>query len=269
MQHILITGGAGGLGRQITSRLVSAGYRVSVMSRSQTPSFDAGPVEWKQADLITGEGLAQAVKGADVIVHSATHPTRSQQVDVEGTRRLLELASQAGAAHILFISIVGIEHIPFFYYKIKLAAEKLIESSGLPHSILRATQFHTFIDELVLPMFLRLPVSLFPADFQVQPIDTGEVAVRIAECVKEGPGGRLADIGGPQVHTLGELARSWLATRGQRRWIIPLKYPGAVAAGFRQGFNTTPHNRYGKIGWEEWLRGKYNTSSRRVLDAHA
>ena len=269
MQHVLITGGAGGLGRQITSRLVSAGYTVSVMSRSQTPTFNPGAVEWKQADLASGEGLAQAVKGAGIIVHSASHPLHSQQVDVEGTRRLLELAAQAGAAHILFVSIVGIERIPFPYYKAKLAAEKLVENSGLPYSILRATQFHTFIDGLVLPMFLRLPISLFPADFQFQPIDTGEVAGRIAECVREGPGGRLADIGGPQVHTLGDLLRSWLAARGQRRWIIPLRYPGAVAAGFRQGFNTTPHNRYGRIGWEEWLQGMYNTSSRQVLDAHA
>src|SRR3990170_5638680 len=149
MPRVLITGGTGVLGRELVPRLAAAGYSVRVVSRRAAPA-EGAPAEWARAQIATGEGLAEAVAGVDVIVHCASSPfRRTREVDVEGTRRLLERAREAGVAHFVYISIVGVDLIPLGYYKHKLAAERLIEESGVPYSILRAPQFFTLIDELL------------------------------------------------------------------------------------------------------------------------
>src|SRR2546425_8312672 len=134
MPKVLITGGTGELGSELAPRLDRAGYEVRIMSRRRAPT-DA-KYDWTTADLASGEGLAEAVVGVDLIAHCATSPFRTKSTDVEGTRRLLEHARSAGTAHLFYISIVGIDRIPFPYYKHKLATEKLIEESGVPYSIL-------------------------------------------------------------------------------------------------------------------------------------
>ena len=94
MQQILVTGGAGKLGRLVVKQLSAAGYSVRGMSRRASPGEDWPGAEWKQADLVTGEGLAEAVQGMDVVVHLAGKG--NWKVDFEGTRRLLEAAQEAG-----------------------------------------------------------------------------------------------------------------------------------------------------------------------------
>ena len=180
MQHILVTGGAGRLGRLVVTQLSAAGYPVRGMSRRASPGDDWPGAEWEQADLETGAGLAEAVQGIDVVVHAATGGNRhTWQIDVEGTRRLLEAAREARVSHVVFISIVGIDTVPYAVGKAKLACEDLIEHSGLPWSILRATQFHYGIDVL-LHMLTRLPlVALVPTDLLLQPIAEEEVARRL------------------------------------------------------------------------------------------
>ena len=257
MTRVLITGGTGVLGSELLPRFVGAGYTVRVMSRRGSPP-DADPgIEWAQAELQTGSGLAEAVSGADVIVHAASSPfRRTEAVDVAGTARLLEQARGAGVSHFMYISIVGIDRIPLGYYKRKLAAESRVEQSGVPWSTLRATQFHTLID-MQLRVLLRFPIVLAPTDFRFQPIDPGDVADRLRECVAKGAAGHLPDLGGPEVNTLGELAQTWAEIRGLRRRVVRLPLPGKIAAGFRQGLNTTPEGKYGKITWTDWVRGRY------------
>ena len=256
MTRVLITGGTGVLGRELVPRFLDAGYTVRVMSRRARSERDPD-VEWARASLETGEGLANAVAGADVIVHAASSPfRRTEAVDVAGSARLLERAREAGVSHFMYISIVGTDRIPLGYYKRKLAAEALVEQSGVPWSTLRATQFHTLID-MQLRVLLRFPIALAPTDFRFQPIDAGEVADRLREYAEAGPAGRLPDLGGPEVHTLGELARTWAEIRGLRRRVVRLPLPGKIAAGFRQGLNTTPEGKYGKITWTDWVRGRY------------
>src|SRR3990172_4046847 len=190
MSRVLITGGTGVLGREVAPRLAAAGYMVRVMSRRAAPA-EGAQTGGAQAQIETGEGLAEAVAGVDAIVHCASSPfRRTRAVDVEGTRRLLGAAKAAGVPHFVYISIVGIDRIPLPYYKHKLAAERLIEESGAPYSILRAPQFHTLIDEVIRNL-ARLPVGLYPPGFKFQPIDPGEVAARIVEAVAAGPGRRL------------------------------------------------------------------------------
>jgi len=261
MSRVLITGGTGVLGSEVARRLAQAGYAARVMSRRAAPAEGAG-TEWAQAQIETGEGLAEAAAGVDVIVHAASSPfRRTREVDVEGTRRLLEAAKAAGVSHFVYISIVGIDRIPLPYYKHKLAAERLIEESGVPYSILRAPQFFTLMDE-ILRKLLRFPVGLYPAGFKFQPIDAGEVAQRMVEAVEAGPGGRLPEIAGPEVRSAGALARAWLKARGKRRLLVPLPLFGKVAAGYRAGYNCAPESKYGRITWEGWLSGKYGQQTR-------
>lgn len=256
MQHILVTGGAGRLGRLVVKQLSAAGYTVRGMSRRARPGDDWPGAEWVQADLVTGAGLIEAVQGMDVVVHTAGKG--NWKVDFEGTRRLLDAAREAGVSHVVFISIVGIDRVPYALGKAKLASEDLIEHSGLPWSILRATQFHYLID-VVLRMLTRLPlIALVPTDLLLQPVAEEEVARRLVEIVQAGPCGRLPDIGGPQVYTLGELARIWLRQRGIHRAIIPLWLPGKTARGVRQGGNTCPQQATGTVSWEVWLQQHYS-----------
>ena len=180
MQQILVTGGAGKLGRLVVKHLSEVGYAVRGMSRRAIPGADWPGTQWVQADLETGVGLPQAVQGVDVIVHAATGGNRhTWQIDVEGTRRLLEAAREADVAHVVFISIVGVDRVPYAVGKAKLAGEDLIEHSGLPWSILRATQFHYGIDFLFSTL-TRLPlVALMPTDLLLQPVAEEEVARRL------------------------------------------------------------------------------------------
>ena len=252
MQHILVTGGAGRLGRLVVTQLSAAGYPVRGMSRRAKPGDDWPGAEWKQADLKTGAGLSRAVQGMDVVVHLAA--LGNSMVDFEGTRRLVDAARQAGVSHLVFISIVGIDRVPWAGGKAKLASEDLIEHSGIPWSILRATQFHYGIDFL-LHVLTRLPlVALLPTDLLLQPVAEEEVAQRLCEIVQAGPSGRLPDMGGPQVYTSGELARIWFRQRGIHRAILPLWLPGKTASRLRQGGNTCPQQATGTVSWEAWLQ---------------
>lgn len=256
MQRVLITGGTGVLGRELVRRLVARGYTVRVSSRR--PPAEAQPAsEWAQADLETGAGLAEAVAGVQVILHCASSPfRRTRQVDVEGTQRLVQAARAAGVQHFVYISIVGVNRIPFAYYQHKLAAERIVESAGAPFTILRATQFHTLLDGW-LTAANRLPLLFLPTDLRFQLVDAGEVADRLCEMVAAGPVGRAPDMGGPEILTLGEIARAWLEARGLRKPVISVPPLGGFAAALRGGLNTCPENRQGRITWAAWLEQTY------------
>ncbi len=222
-------------------------------------SGTSAATEWAQADLETGQGITYAVAGIDVIVHAASSPFKhTRQIDVDGTRLLLEQARIAGVAHVIYISIVGIDRIPYAYYRAKLAAEELVKNSDIPWSILRATQFHYLVD-LFFQAATKVPLMmLLPTDLQCQSIAESEVASRLCEIVVAGPRGRLPDLGGPEVLTVGEMVRTWLMLRGIHRRVLPLHLPGKVAQGFRRGYNTCPDQPVrGHITWTEWLQSKY------------
>ncbi|MEV0298545.1 hypothetical protein [Nocardia sp. NPDC050710] len=114
------------------------------------------------------------------------------------------LAAATGVEHIVHPSIVGIDRIPFRYYRNKLACERLIEASGLPYTIVRATQFHELI-AFGLHTAGRWPIAPLPLDFQFQPVASAEVANRVAELSEHAPTGRAPDFGCPEVLTLEQL----------------------------------------------------------------
>jgi uncharacterized protein YbjT (DUF2867 family) len=194
------------------------------------------------------------VAGVDTIVHAASQVGRgTEQVDVAGTQRMLEYARAAGVRHVVYVSIVGIERIPVAYYRHKLAAEQIITQSGIAWSIQRSTQFHHLID-MMLRQASRLPVLPLPTDFQAQPIDPADVARRLCTVVASRPAGRLPDCGGPEMLTLGELARTWMGARGLRRPVLHLPLPGLAAHALRRGENCCPDQRVGRITWASWLK---------------
>src|SRR4051812_7007905 len=170
MQHILITGGTGTLGRLVVSRLRDAGCKVRVLSRR---SREAGEgIEFVTGDLATGEGIEAAVEGAEIIVHCAG----SSKGDEVKALSLVRAASRAGARarHLVYISVVGADRIPvvsgvdramFGYFASKLAAERVVADSGLPWTTLRATQFHQLFLKTAQQM-ARLPVIPVPAGFR-------------------------------------------------------------------------------------------------------
>ena len=249
--RVLVTGGTGNLGRALERSALAAGHIVRIMSRRPRPQ-SINNREWAQADVASGAGVREAVAGVDAILHAATDPRRAKEVDVNGTRHLVEAARASGITHLIYVSIVGIDEIPYSYYKRKREAEEIIRLSGVPHSILRATQFHSLLHTL-LSVAARVPMVLpLPTDFKFQSVAESEVAERLVRQLGERPSGRLADYGGPEVLTLGAMARTWMSVKGVRKKLIHVPLPGAVAAGFRAGTNTGAEAR-GVITWREWL----------------
>ncbi|GHF05974.1 nucleotide-diphosphate-sugar epimerase [Amycolatopsis deserti] len=245
-ETILVTGGTGVLGRQVARRLLAPGREVRVLSRRTAPP--GTPYAWRTGDLRTHQGIDSAVRGADVIVHCAT--TLGGR-DVATTKALVDTARRHGMPHVVFISIVGIDRIPLPYYRAKLAAEEAVVASGLPSTILRATQFHDLVCRIVdIQRFL--PAVLYPAGFRVQPVDAGEVAARLVELALGEPAGRGPDMGGPEVRDFADLARITLRARGRRRVVIPVPFPGATARAYRAGHHLTP-NATGRVTFEEYL----------------
>ncbi|WP_211435437.1 SDR family oxidoreductase [Trujillonella endophytica] len=240
---VLVTGATGTLGRPTVDRLRERGLDVRALSRRTGPGLVTG-------DLLTGAGVDEAVVGVDTVVHLATGLRRK---DPDIARTLLDAARRAGVGHLVLVSIVGIDAIPLGYYRDKVEIERLVTESEVPHTILRATQFHTLVEQLFAAQ-RRLPVLLAPS-VAVQPIAPAEVADRLVDLASSAPAGRVPDIGGPAVRPLPELAQVWAGARALRRRVVPVRLPGRVFAGYRAGHHLVPGPAYGRASFEEHLAG--------------
>jgi uncharacterized protein YbjT (DUF2867 family) len=255
MTAILVTGSTGTLGRALVPQLTAAGHEVRAFSRRPRPS-STPPQAWATGDLRTNTGLGEALAGIDVVVHCAS----AQRGDQAAAQNLIAAARRAGAPHLVYISIVGVDQVPVGYYRAKLAVERLIEDSGLPWTILRATQFH----ELILrgcELLARLPVVLVPAATSFQPVSSGEVATRLAGLAGQPPAGRVPDMGGPQVRTSRDLAGRYLRASGRCRRVLPVWLPGRAFTGLRRGGLLAPGHATGTVTFDEFLAARF--SSRR------
>lgn len=252
--RILVTGGSGVLGKQVVERLRAGGHQALVMSRRA----GAGP-DWRQADIASGEGLAATLEGTEAVVHAASAAaefTKIKRTDIDGTQRLVREAGKAGVRHIVFISIVGVDRIDYGYYRAKLAAEDTIRAGGVPWSIVRATQFHEFVDR-ILRAAAKGPFLFVPKGMSDQPVAGSEVAERLAEIAAAVPTRSIEDFAGPDILTTDELARPWLQRRGERRRVVRVPIPGKAGAGFRAGFHLSPSGRRGRQTWPDWLEQAY------------
>ncbi|WP_189748293.1 SDR family oxidoreductase [Streptomyces nojiriensis] len=247
MSTILVTGGTGTLGVLVVDRLRKAGHEVRVLSR-HAPDH---PV-----DLSDGSGLDAATAGAEVIVHCASNTRGGGKGDETAARHLVDAARRAGTVtNIVYISIVGVDVVPLGYYRTKLKVERLLEASGLGLTILRTTQFHDLVAQLVdtaakLPL---VPVPM-PSGVRVQPIAVGEVADRLAELAVPTPSGRVPDMGGPEIHTLPDLARTYLTATGRHRRVFSFPLAGKAYAGFKRGGNLTPSHAVGRLTFAQFAQ---------------
>ena len=240
MTTVLVTGATGTLGAPTVAGLRAAGHEVRSLSRRTGPGLVTG-------DLVSGAGVGPAVAGVSTVVHLASGP-RGDEV---ATRNLVTAAAAAGVAHLVHVSIVGIDDVPLPYYRSKLAAERVVEAGDVPVTVLRATQFHSLV-ESGLRVQRRLPVLLAPA-FALQPIAVEEVADRLLELVGAAPSGRVPDIGGPEVRPLPELARVWARATGSRRSVVPVRLPGRIFRAYAAGHALVPGPPYGRRTFEEHL----------------
>lgn len=237
---VLVTGGTGTVGRIVVDQLTAAGKDVRVLSRGRRRNQRAD-VEHVVGDVQTGAGLDAALDGVDTIVHC-----------VYPTEHLVAAAKRADSPHLLYVSIVGIDRVPFAFYRRMLANERTIAESRLPWTVLRATQFHDLI-AFVLRVLAKPPVMALPSGLKFQPVDVRDVGERLAGLALGEPIGRAPDFGGPQARTLDDLARSYLAIAGRRRPMVPIRLPGKVFGGIRGGGLLTPEHAAGTITFEQYL----------------
>ncbi|MEW2329352.1 NAD(P)H-binding protein [Micromonospora chersina] len=258
--RVLVTGATGRLGRVALPRLRDEGHTVRAVSRRARS--DAG-AEWVAADLATGEGLAAAVDGVEAVLHLASSPDRrTHEIDVLGTRRLVLAAGHAGVGHLVYVSIVGVDRVPLGYYRHKLAAEQVVAAGPVPWSVLRATQFPEFLEEL-LRAASRLGPVLGDRAVLAQPVDPGEVAGRLTAMLAAGPTGRIEEFGGPEVLRYDEAVRAWRAARGSRRPLLPVRIPGRLGRELRAGGLTTTATPTGARTWADHLADTYGGTGRR------
>lgn len=253
--EVLVLGATGSLGRAVSAELGQREHGVRAASRSARSATEGQP-SWVRVDLRTGAGLGPAVEGMDAVIDAANvRSVRRAALDavlVDGTRRVLGACQAAGNVHYVGISIVGIDRVPYGYYQAKLRQERAIEDGPAPWSLLRSTQFHELIDQLCRTA-ARLPVMVLPTAARIQPVDVADVARRLAD-VAEGPAvGRLPEVGGPRVQTLGELAEEWLRDRRLSKRVVRLPLPARVGRPLAAGALCTPENAVHGRSFAQWL----------------
>lgn len=250
-----MTGGTGVVGRAVVTRLLESGHRVRIASRHERPPGDTRG--WSVVDYGTGSGLVDAMADVDAVVHCAFSPQPPLPCANPKTGRgiegpLVDAARAVGGPHLVYISIVGIDRVPYGYYRAKLTGERIVTTSGLPWTLLRTTQFH----DLVGAILRRLSTSpvLFTPDIPVQPIDVREVGARLADLACGPPAGRVPDLGGPEVRMAPDLARSYLDATRRRRVVAPVRVPGKAFRQLRDGALVTPDHATETRTFEEYLR---------------
>jgi uncharacterized protein YbjT (DUF2867 family) len=247
---ILVTGGTGTLGRLVVPLLRDADLPVRVLSRHGGRTENG--VEHVTADLLKGEGIEAALDGIETVLHLAGGP----KGDDVATRNLMRVAARGGVRHVVYISIVAADRVPFGYYRTKIAAERVIATSGVPWTTLRAAQFHDLAFTVVRAM-AKLPVIPVPSGMRFQPVDTGDVAARLVELALGEPAGLVPDLAGPELHGLGELLRDYLRATGKRRLTCPIRLPGAIGRAYRAGANLNLDSAMlGKRTWAEFLSAR-------------
>lgn len=246
---VLVTGATGRLGTRLVAPLQAAEHSVRQMSRRGT-----GP-GGVRGDLATGADLQAALTGAEVVVHAASDPRGDPwQVDVAGTRRLVEVVDRDRLRHLVYVSIVGVDRIPYGYYRAKFAAEQVLLASGLPVTLLRVTQFHDFVDFL-LDSARRGPVLPVPMGWRVQPVDVGEVAQHVVEVVGRPPAGGVVEYGGPEDLSAADLARTWTSARAPGTHVVATPVPGKLGAALRDGAAVATGGERGRRTYAQHLQG--------------
>ncbi len=242
---IVVIGGSGRIGSNVVKRLRQKSHEVVAASP------DSG------VNTVTGEGVAEAVAGAQVVVDVANSPSFEDKAVMAFFttvgRNLLAAEAAAGVGHHLALSIVGTDRNPESgYLRAKLAQEDLIKASRIPYTILRSTQFFEFIDGIIKGATEGDVIRLSPALFQ--PIAAEEAAAALADLAIGPPLNATVEIAGPEARPLDKFARTYLAASGDKRRVtadVHARYFGTEL----NDRSLTPgdHPRLGSIRFEDWL----------------
>jgi uncharacterized protein YbjT (DUF2867 family) len=198
---IVVIGGSGLIGSKLVNILRARGHEV--LSASPTSGVNT----------ITGDGLAQALAGTDVVVDVANSPSFEDQAVMEffqtSGRNLLGAAVVAGVRHHVALSVVGADRLADSgYLRAKIAQEELIRKSGMPYTIVRATQFFEFLGGVAAAGFDGQAIRLSPA--MMQPMASDDVAAAMADFVLSGPINGVAEIAGPERESMAGLVQRYL-----------------------------------------------------------
>lgn len=241
---IAIAGGTGVVGAPTVQAVRNAGHEAVVLSRS------------RGVDLITATGLDSALDGVDAVIDTANITTLKADAAIEfftvATGNLIAASERAGVGHLVLLSIVGIDRMPFDYYAGKVAQEQVVEASPVPWTIQRATQFHEFAAQ----MFDRAkagPLHLAPRA-RTQPVAAAEVGERLAEVAAGAPQGRARDFAGPREEAMDAMVKAYARAIDHRGWVPSISIPGKQMRGMREGLALPgPDAVLGRQTFAEWL----------------
>jgi uncharacterized protein YbjT (DUF2867 family) len=242
---IVIIGGTGLIGSKTVPILRRGGHEVLAASPNTG------------VNTITGEGLKEALAGAQVVIDLANSPSFEDKAVLEffqtSGRNLHAAEKTAGVRHHVALSIVGTDRSDNGYFRAKVAQEKLIEASGVPYTIIRSTQFLEFLraiaDSSVAGNVVRMAPGLF------QPIAADDVAASVADVALAPPRNGIVEIAGPERAPFNEIVARYLKAVGDPREVV--KDPEARYYGGRveeRSLVPLGEARLGHIGLEEWLR---------------
>ncbi|HEY1056437.1 MAG TPA: NAD(P)H-binding protein, partial [Emticicia sp.] len=238
--------------------LLKKGYVVNILSSREKPEIDFF-TNIIRGDLTDSTSLREGIASSDIIIHCASNPRNAQVVDIEGTKNLLALLDGNNCKHFIYISITGVDKSDYPYYQTKYAVEKLIKTSGLPYSILRATQFHDLVLYRIIQVFDQgIGKSIqIPANMQFQSIDKIDAAAAIIDLIDRKPINTITTIGGPEVLTLEAMIQAYFAQSGRSEDIEYVEPAMAFHQVFTTGINLCLENAVNGIKWEEYLKNIY------------
>lgn len=239
---IAVLGGTGLIGSQVVRNLAAAGHEAVPHSKSTG------------VDVIGGQGLDKAVAGADVVVNLTNSPTFDEASPAffqTSMDNLLASAKKGGVGHAVILSIVGADQVPELdYYRAKVLQEEILAAGPIPYSIVRATQFMEFMDDVLSwtadDSTVRLPAT------PIQPIAAKEVAAAVAEVAAGAPLNGIHNIAGPEIFPLDELGRITLTHKGDNRTVVT--DPTAGMFGVVKGDVLTDRNAHlAPTRYADWL----------------
>ena len=245
---VVVIGGTGLIGSQVVALLNEHGHEAIAASP------DTG------VNTMTGEGLAEVMNGASVVVDVTNSPSFEESAVLEffetSTRNLLDAEAAAGVGHHVALSVVGTDRLAgSSYFRGKIAQEKLITSSSIPYSIVHATQFYEFIKTIAQTAtdgdVVRLPPVLF------QPMAAADVAKAVGRTAAGAPVNGVVEVGGPEKFRLDELVRNVLAAKGDPRRVVT--DPEAPYWDVKVGERTlVPEDdaQLGEIRFEDWVKAQ-------------
>ncbi|CAF1102218.1 unnamed protein product [Adineta steineri] len=267
MAKILVTGGTGVLGRALSNIFLANKTDFLITSRNQKNIINENDgmnsnskSKWLYMDLSKNKGINKVFNNnIDTILHLASMPMQNiqgQPADVILTKNLLDSIPKQNIKHLIYISIVGIDKIPFTYYRGKLECERLIKASGIPYSILRATQFHGFVEDFAVKL-LKFPICMVPKSIKVQPVQVEAVAMELNKILGQSPLNSTYEIGGKKIYEMKEIVDSLLNVRQEKKLMIPIPIMGKMLKAYAKGYGTCNNIALNSNTWEEYLASKY------------